>query len=55
MTSAKSCVSRGLIALIRSATLRDINAAAQHQMVSGAAYENHGQFVLGLPEADPMG
>ena len=35
--------------------LRDINAAAQHLMVSDVAYENHGQFSLGLPEADPMG
>ena len=34
--------------------LRDINAAAQHQMVSDAAYENHGQFLLGLPDARPM-
>ena len=34
--------------------LRDINAAAQHQMVSDAAYENHGQFLLGLPEARPL-
>ena len=34
--------------------LRDINAAAQHQMVSDAAYENHGQFLLGLPGAKPM-
>ena len=31
---------------------RDINAAAQHLMVSDASYENHGQFVLGLPDAD---
>ena len=31
--------------------LRDINAGAQHQMVSDAAYENHGQFMLGLPDA----
>ena len=35
-------------------SLRDINAAAQHQMVSDAAYENHGQFILGLPEAKAM-
>ena len=35
--------------------LRDINAAAQHQMVSDRAYENHGQFALGLPGANPMG
>ena len=34
--------------------LRDINAGAQHQMVSDAAYENHGQFMLGLPEATVM-
>ena len=31
--------------------LRDINAAAQHQMVSDTAYENHGQFLLGLGDA----
>ena len=35
--------------------LRDINAAAQHQMVSDRAYENHGQFILGFPGANPMG
>jgi alkylation response protein AidB-like acyl-CoA dehydrogenase len=35
--------------------LRDINAAAQHLMVSNAAYENYGQFLLGLADADPMG
>jgi alkylation response protein AidB-like acyl-CoA dehydrogenase len=35
--------------------LRDINAAAQHQMVSDRAYENHGQFSLGFPGANPMG
>ena len=34
--------------------LRDINAAAQHQMVSDAAYENDGQFMLGLPDARIM-
>ena len=34
--------------------LRDIHAAAQHQMVSDAAYENHGQFMLGLAEARPL-
>ena len=34
--------------------LRDINAGAQHQMVSDAAYENHGQFLLGLPDARTM-
>lgn len=35
--------------------LRDINASTQHQMVSDAAFENHGQFALGLPGADPLG
>jgi alkylation response protein AidB-like acyl-CoA dehydrogenase len=35
--------------------LRDINAAAQHNMVSDRAYENHGQFALGFPDANPMG
>lgn len=34
--------------------LRDINAAAQHLMVSEAAYENYGQCLLGLPDADPL-
>ena len=34
--------------------LRDVNAAAQHQMVSDTAYENHGQFLLGLPDARVM-
>ena len=34
--------------------LRDINAAAQHQMVSDTAYENLGQFLLGLPDARVM-
>ncbi len=34
--------------------LRDINAGAQHQMVSDTAYENHGQFMLGLPDAKTM-
>ena len=35
--------------------LRDINAGAQHQMVSDRAYENHAQFILGFPGANPMG
>jgi len=34
--------------------LRDINVAAQHLMVSEIAYENLGQFVLGLPDAAAM-
>jgi alkylation response protein AidB-like acyl-CoA dehydrogenase len=33
---------------------RDMNAAAQHFVVSDVAYENHGQFALGIPGADPM-
>lgn len=35
--------------------IRDINAAAQHFMVSDSAYENHGQAILGLPSFNPMG
>lgn len=35
--------------------LRDIHGAAQHNMVSDRAYENHGQFLLGFPGANPMG
>ncbi|MDA0265108.1 MAG: hypothetical protein O3A93_13715 [Chloroflexi bacterium] len=35
--------------------LRDIHASAQHQMVSDRAYENHGQFMMGFPGANPMG
>ena len=34
--------------------LRDINAAAQHFMVTDSAYESHGQFLLGLTGANPM-
>jgi alkylation response protein AidB-like acyl-CoA dehydrogenase len=34
--------------------LRDINVAAQHLMVSETAYEAYGQFLLGMPDADPM-
>ena len=34
--------------------LRDINAAAPHQMVSNPACENHGRFALGLPDDDSM-
>jgi indole-3-acetate monooxygenase len=36
------------------ACLRDLNAAAQHFMVSDSAYEALGQFVLGQPSAEPM-
>jgi hypothetical protein len=33
--------------------LRDLNAGAQHFMVSDSAYEGLGQLVLGLP-GEPM-
>jgi alkylation response protein AidB-like acyl-CoA dehydrogenase len=33
---------------------RDMNAAAQHFVVSDVTYENQGQFLLGIPGADPM-
>ena len=35
--------------------LRDVHGAAQHNMVSDRAYENHGQFMMGFPDANPMG
>jgi alkylation response protein AidB-like acyl-CoA dehydrogenase len=35
--------------------LRDLHAGAQHFMVSDSAFEGFGQFLLGLPTADPMG
>jgi alkylation response protein AidB-like acyl-CoA dehydrogenase len=34
--------------------LREMNAAAQHILTSDTAYENHGKFRLGLPDANPM-
>lgn len=34
--------------------VRDLNAGAQHLMVSDSAYEGLGKFALGLPGADPM-
>jgi alkylation response protein AidB-like acyl-CoA dehydrogenase len=34
--------------------LRDINVAAQHLMASDMAYEAHGQFLLGMPDARPL-
>lgn len=34
--------------------LRDIETAAQHLLVNSSAYENHGQFMLGQPDANPM-
>ncbi len=33
---------------------RDINAAAQHRVVRKSSHENYGQFLLGLPDANPM-
>ncbi len=33
--------------------LRDLNTAGIHQVMSDTAYENHGQFLLGLP-ANPL-
>jgi alkylation response protein AidB-like acyl-CoA dehydrogenase len=41
-------------ASVLQACLRDLNAAAQHFMVSDSAYEALGQFVLGQPSAEPM-
>ena len=35
--------------------LRDLNAAAQHFMVNSSAYDNLGQFRLGLAGVNPMG
>jgi indole-3-acetate monooxygenase len=35
--------------------LRDLAVAASHLMVNDSSYENYGQFLLGLPTADPMG
>ena len=35
--------------------LRDINAAAQHFMVNTSAYDNLGQFRLGMADVNPMG
>jgi len=32
--------------------MRDANAGAQHLAVSDTAYENHGQIVLGVSEAN---
>jgi alkylation response protein AidB-like acyl-CoA dehydrogenase len=34
-------------------TLRDLNTAGLHQVMSDTAYENHGKFRLGIP-ADPL-
>lgn len=34
---------------------RDLNTAAQHFLVSESAFENHGKFLLGQPDAKPFG
>lgn len=34
---------------------RDLNTAAQHFLVSESAYENHGKYLLGRPDAKPFG
>ena len=34
--------------------LRDLNTAGIHQVMSDTAYENHGQFKLGLSTANPL-
>ena len=34
--------------------VRDLTVAANHLLVNESAYENHAQFLLGLPGADPM-
>ncbi|MGH1491215.1 MAG: acyl-CoA dehydrogenase family protein [Acidimicrobiales bacterium] len=34
---------------------RDLNTAGQHFLVSESAYENHGKFLLGRPDAKPFG
>lgn len=34
--------------------LRDVTMAASHLLMSEVAFDNHAQFLLGLPGADPM-
>jgi indole-3-acetate monooxygenase len=34
--------------------LRDLQVAGTHWVISDTSYENHGMFMLGLPDADPM-
>ena len=34
--------------------LRDVTMASTHLLMSEVAYENHAQFLLGLPGADSM-
>ncbi len=35
-------------------SLRDLTVAASHLLTDESAYENHGQFLLGIPDAEPM-
>ena len=35
--------------------LRDLYVAASHLMVSDSSFEDYGWFLLGLPDAGPMG
>ena len=34
--------------------VRDLTVAANHLLVNESAYEVHAQFLLGLPDADPL-
>jgi len=34
--------------------VRDLTVAASHLIVDESAYENHAQFMLGIPDADPL-
>ena len=34
--------------------VRDLTVAASHLIVNESAYENHAEFLLGIPGADPM-
>ena len=34
--------------------MRDVTMASTHVLVGESAFENHGQFQLGIPGADPM-
>lgn len=56
VTQAFRCAGGGAIYQrnILQQCLRDMNAAAQHLMVSDIAYENLGQMILGVPDVNPM-
>jgi hypothetical protein len=34
--------------------VRDLTTAANHLLVNESSYENHAQFLLGVPGADPL-